>query len=386
MTKKKKTDQDARSGKDQAEQSDDLNDIMMTTDEDMEILEMTERTLVASDGENEETIDLDDNGDKAADPKASEDAPPDDQEQKISTEDVIEAGDDDPDLIADLELEVGDDSGEPVQTPPPSEPGSQVDEYVFVEPEKDEDTRTPELVEAEDMIEPEPEENGSPELEAGEGGKSSQGKSLIIIASLILLVLVIGTAAIIFFIPKQSGQSGAASSERVSQPMDTPPSETRSVSREMPSQKDEPETSLPSQAADQPEDGAADQATATAPVVKKENEQAIAPTSQNGSHTLRDIDVRASDENVRMRILSDHPTAEYTFFSLSDPARLVIDLMGSWNKPPFREKKMAIGSIRKIRLGEHKDKLRIVVDLSTRQAPSPDFTTSSEGLIMTIAD
>lgn len=407
MTKKKKTDQDARSGKDQAEQSDDLNDIMMTTDEDMEILEMTERTLVASDGENEETIDLHGNGDdKAADQKASDDARPDDQELKISTDDVIEAGDDAPDLTADLELEVGADSGESVQAPPPSEPGSQpgsqVDEYVFVEPEKDEDTGAPELVETEDMIEPEPEENGSPESEAGQGGKSSQGKLLIVIASLILLVLVIGTAAIIFFIQKQPGQPGAASSERVSQPMVRPPSETRSVSGEIPSQKDEPETSSPSRAADQPTDRATDRATdqvtdqvtdqdtgqaaATAPVVREENEQATAPASQNGAHTLRDIDFQASDGNVRMRILSDNPTGEYTFFPLSDPARLVIDLMGSWNKPPFKEKKVATGSISKIRLGEHEDKLRIVVDLSTRQAPSPDFNTSPEGLIMTIPD
>jgi len=88
---------------------------------------------------------------------------------------------------------------------------------------------------------------------------------------------------------------------------------------------------------------------------------------------------------LQMKIVADGPVGEYKSFPLSSPARLVIDLFGKWNKPPFLEKKVATGYISRIRLGQHDDKLRIVADLRTDQDLSPVFIPTRDGLTINLS-
>lgn len=64
-----------------------------------------------------------------------------------------------------------------------------------------------------------------------------------------------------------------------------------------------------------------------------------------------------------IEISAGGPISEFRYFSLQSPPRLVIDLLGEWEKPKKIEVRIGSEFIEKIRVWKHDDKLRLVSDL-----------------------
>ncbi|OQY59435.1 MAG: hypothetical protein B6245_06680 [Desulfobacteraceae bacterium 4572_88] len=111
------------------------------------------------------------------------------------------------------------------------------------------------------------------------------------------------------------------------------------------------------------------------------------PAYQQRKRVLEIIQPRISQEgDFKIALSADGPVREHRFFFLKDedPAKLVIDLPGRWEYPGDSMIKVADTSIENIRVGEHPDYLRVVLDLNVRELPPPMFMESSEGLIITV--
>jgi len=103
-------------------------------------------------------------------------------------------------------------------------------------------------------------------------------------------------------------------------------------------------------------------------------------------HKLYGVELNFSEGELQMKINADSPIKDYKYFILTKPARLVIDLIGNWEKPRFFAKETVNSQISRIRLWRHSDKLRIVCDLKKNDTISPIFEESSNGLIIIIKD
>jgi type IV pilus assembly protein PilQ len=71
----------------------------------------------------------------------------------------------------------------------------------------------------------------------------------------------------------------------------------------------------------------------------------------------------SSDEELKVYIIGDGNLANYNVFPLTDPARLVLDLMGVGSDVPKTTVPPSDALVKKIRLGTHSDKVRVVFDL-----------------------
>jgi len=103
---------------------------------------------------------------------------------------------------------------------------------------------------------------------------------------------------------------------------------------------------------------------------------------------LKNIKTAISEEEFRMTILSEYPIKKYKSFFLSDemPPKLVIDLEGKWETNGKAKYQIEENTIAKnIRIGEHSDHLRIVIDLKTNESLVPSFKEASESLIVSIS-
>jgi len=100
--------------------------------------------------------------------------------------------------------------------------------------------------------------------------------------------------------------------------------------------------------------------------------------------TLKDIKSRDSEEELSVFFWADGPIEKYKYFFLNNPPRLIIDLAGKWKKLVPSSVEVENDMISLIRVWNHPDKLRIVMDLKDKQSPSPVIKESPEGLIVTI--
>ena len=81
-------------------------------------------------------------------------------------------------------------------------------------------------------------------------------------------------------------------------------------------------------------------------------------------------------------MLTDGPVKAYKSFFLQDPPRFVIDLDGEWQTRRWPEIRVNSDLVKKIRIGRHPDRLRIVMDLKIGQVPSSKLSDSPEGLVV----
>lgn len=89
-------------------------------------------------------------------------------------------------------------------------------------------------------------------------------------------------------------------------------------------------------------------------------------------------------DRCEIEIMSDSPIQRFNHFFLYSPTRLVINLFGKWKQPGESEIKPESALLKRIRLGLHPDKLRIVFDLEKDKFMKPIITESSRGIIVTI--
>ncbi len=96
---------------------------------------------------------------------------------------------------------------------------------------------------------------------------------------------------------------------------------------------------------------------------------APAPIELTPATRLTGVDPDGGPEGTVVRILADGMPSGVESFALEDPARLVIDLPGI--KSEVQEQRMLVGSthVDVIRVGQHEDKVRVVMDAGSRENP-----------------
>ncbi len=114
-------------------------------------------------------------------------------------------------------------------------------------------------------------------------------------------------------------------------------------------------------------------------IVKKEPSQ-----GKDGNRKLQGIDQNVSGKDFSMAILADGPINKYKYFFLYSPPRLVIDLLGKWEKPKRLEIDIKSDTVKKVRIWKYSDKLRLVNDLHHKEPLTPVFKKSSKGLLITL--
>ncbi len=453
MAKKKKPDQDSKKGKPEA--TEELSE-MMSMDDDWEILELTERTIVRQAPEDEETISLsppgmegndedddytfisEESGETPAaeykDPPKESNSSPNDFELELDGDDTEAVTEDPEELEVELEMEeVEEEAPQPVkkETPKKKIAVPEIEDLAdFSELEEEEEEDQEE--EDEEEEEPAPKKSKMKPAKKKKAGKKGPLIGMVVVLSLVLVALVV---VIVLLLQKQPGEPRMASSKDSGQPIATvstpaPAVEPKPTARPKPAAKPAPAsrsiptpttspvptsrpklvvktkpspepaareipptstTTAPAQPAEpvttqaQPVKPTPPKPTPAAPPAPKPPAAATIVADPNMVHKLSDIDFRKTGDSLQVKIMANGPVGEYKSFPLSSPPRLVIDLPGEWEKPPFLEKKVATGYISRVRLGQHADKLRIVADLRTSQALTPVFTPTRDGLTINLS-
>lgn len=117
-------------------------------------------------------------------------------------------------------------------------------------------------------------------------------------------------------------------------------------------------------------------------------EDALVPTAPSGGSatTLLDVRSEASAEGTVIHLDADGTIAGAKSFTLSEPARLVLDLPGIENK--LAENLVSVDSAhaKRIRVGQHEGKVRVVIDAGEDAAAfsSRELTPTPSGLVLTL--
>lgn len=82
------------------------------------------------------------------------------------------------------------------------------------------------------------------------------------------------------------------------------------------------------------------------------------------ARTLIAIEQRATSEGVEFRIVTDGSLAKYNAFHLTDPPRVVVDLLGLGSSQMKGEMSVGGSLVKKVRVGFHAGKVRVVFDLT----------------------
>jgi hypothetical protein len=86
---------------------------------------------------------------------------------------------------------------------------------------------------------------------------------------------------------------------------------------------------------------------------------------------LSEIDFLREDERISFYIFSDGRMSEFNASYLIDPPRLVVDLIGLQSSEVRRPLSLDGPCVKKVRVGSHPDKVRVVFDLITGDKEAP---------------
>ena len=125
-------------------------------------------------------------------------------------------------------------------------------------------------------------------------------------------------------------------------------------------------------------------ASTTAPTLE-EKILSVQPTRTkpvSPAHEVTAIRSIKSDEELRIYILADGSLAEYKTFFLNSPPRLVLDLMEVRSAKIRAAQSVKGAVVKKIRVGLHTEKLRVVFDLVSEKEPSYQIILGDDRLVI----
>jgi type IV pilus assembly protein PilQ len=99
--------------------------------------------------------------------------------------------------------------------------------------------------------------------------------------------------------------------------------------------------------------------------------------------TVEELKSYAEDSETVIQIISDGAVGKYNTFELSDPARVVIDVWDVTNKTGVRTLAVESEDIKDVRVGNHPDKVRFVIDLAGDDIPPYVVTKSGDHITVT---
>ena len=116
------------------------------------------------------------------------------------------------------------------------------------------------------------------------------------------------------------------------------------------------------------------------------SEQEMAPTDlavpelRHPASKLSELDFLREDERISFYIFSDGRISEFNASYLIDPPRLVVDLIGLQSSEVRRPLSLDGPCVKKVRVGSHADKVRMVFDLITGEEAPYQITPTQTGL------
>ncbi len=103
------------------------------------------------------------------------------------------------------------------------------------------------------------------------------------------------------------------------------------------------------------------------------------------SWVLRGIRGEGQGGRLQLVVVAGRPIEDFQSFTLEEPRRIVLDLPGNWTVrcPKVIDLEHHLAS--RIRIGDHRDKLRLVIDAAMDTARQPRIESSPEGLTVRIS-
>ena len=115
-------------------------------------------------------------------------------------------------------------------------------------------------------------------------------------------------------------------------------------------------------------------------------DEGVAPLELKPATRLMAVDPEGSSEGTVIRIVADGMPSGFKSFTLDDPARLVIDMPGIQSE--VSQSEMLVGSPHadQIRVGQHEDKVRVVIDGGSHQNPFDErqISPAPDGMVIAL--
>lgn len=109
---------------------------------------------------------------------------------------------------------------------------------------------------------------------------------------------------------------------------------------------------------------------APAPKAEKKAPAEARPAAATG--LVRSVQVGVKDGIFVLRVVTDRPVGEVKALNFKNPRRLAVDLLGSWRRHGDAVVRAADGPVKSVRMGEHPDHLRLVLDFRS-EGPGPEL-------------
>ncbi|MCJ2165450.1 MULTISPECIES: AMIN domain-containing protein [unclassified Pseudodesulfovibrio] len=107
-------------------------------------------------------------------------------------------------------------------------------------------------------------------------------------------------------------------------------------------------------------------------------------TGDTGGH-IKSISLEETPLGFTLKLVADGSISDTTYLNLTDPRRLVIDLRGNWQ---YRGKNVirSDGAVKHVVIGEHSDRLRMVIHFRRLPAASvePQFKANGNELFILV--
>ncbi len=150
---------------------------------------------------------------------------------------------------------------------------------------------------------------------------------------------------------------------------------------------------VPVAMAETPEAAPTSEVTPVAPPAKPApspvTQQAATPVEASvpPSATLLAVDVEGTPGHTVVRMKTDGSVVDVKTFTLKEPPRLVIDLVGMKNQVRTSKIPLGLPQADRLRIGQHPNKVRLVLD-GTQAAPfgDRDVSMTSDGVVLTIGN
>ncbi len=127
------------------------------------------------------------------------------------------------------------------------------------------------------------------------------------------------------------------------------------------------------------------EAATAAPTLEEGILSSVQPTKREPvmpAHEITAIKSIKSDEELRIYILADGSLAQYDTFFLNSPPRLVMDFMAVRSTKVKGVQSLKGLLVKKIRVGLHSEKLRVVFDLVSEKEPSYQIILGDDRLVI----
>ncbi len=125
-----------------------------------------------------------------------------------------------------------------------------------------------------------------------------------------------------------------------------------------------------------------------APVIAPEPEMApvipsSAPEEAKQAKAILSVSSARQGPDMVIKAIADGQIGNYNSFEMESPARLAVDVWGVANSTGMKDEKVADRIVKGIRIGEHEDKTRLVIDTTLKKLPAYSVKKTGNALLIT---